>query len=144
MDKKAFLHRYIHHRMIGVLATLSSKGIPEAAVMEFGDTKDFELIFNTLKASRKYKNLKKNPRVAFVIGWEKGTTVQYEGVAKELFSTELAKYKKIMFAKSSGFSKWEKLPEMTYFKVTPMWIRYSSMEHKPIELTFKNSLIAFR
>ena len=134
MNKKDFLYRYIHTHMIGVLATISSSGLPEAAVMEFGDTEKFELIFDTLATSRKYANLKKNPHVAFVIGWEKGETVQYEGIAEELRGEELIKYKKIMFAKNLDFQQWEKIDGMTYFKVTPAWIRFSRMDAKPWEL----------
>ena len=136
MNKKLFLYKYIHKRTIGVLATISSDGQPEAAVMEFGDTKNLELIFDTQKTSRKYNNLKHNPHVEFVIGWENMTTVQYEGIAKELIGRELGKYKKIMFSKNADFAKWENIPEMTYFKVTPLWIRYSTMDQEPWEIAF--------
>jgi len=136
MNKNDFLYRYIHKRMIGVLATFGSNGYPESAVMEFGDTKNLELIFDTLSTARKYKNLRNNPKVAFVIGWEDWTTVQYEGIAMELHGKELAEYKKIMFAKNPDFQKWEKLADMTYFKVTPTWIRYSAMGVTPWEITF--------
>jgi general stress protein 26 len=136
MNKKQFLSHYIHNHMIGVLATISQNGTPGAAVMEFGDTKNLELIFDTLKSARKYKNLLHSPNVAFVIGWDEGTTVQYEGVATELHGKELVKYKNIMFAKSPDFQKWEKLPNITYFKIIPQWIRYSAMNKKPWEITF--------
>jgi general stress protein 26 len=137
MNKQLFLYQYIHKRMIGVLATTNSKGNSEAAAMEFGDTKNLKLIFNTLQSTRKYKNLKNNPHVAFVIGWEDWTTVQYEGIAAELKGTKLAKYKKIMFAKNSQFQKWETLPNMAYFVVTPKWIRYSPYDTKSWELRFR-------
>jgi general stress protein 26 len=135
MKKQDFLYRYIHKRMIAVLSTTGLKG-PESAVMEFGETKDLEIIFDTLSTTRKYKNLENKPSVSFVIGWEEGTTVQYEGVATELHGKQLTKYKKILFTKNPDFQKWEKLPNMTYFKVVPKWIRYSSMDKKPWEITF--------
>ena len=136
MDKKKFLYAYVNKRMLAVLATIGPDQVPEAAVMEFGQTENLELIFDTLNTTRKYANLKQNPKIAFVIGWEEGTTVQYEGVAKELEGVELATYKKIMFAKNPAFAKWENLPGMTYFKVTPKWIRYSAMDQPPWEITF--------
>ncbi len=135
MNRKA-LYLYIHSHDVGVLSTVSASGAPEAALMQFGDTKRFELIFDTLSTTRKYKNLQQNPRVAFTIGRNDGTTVQYEGIASELSGGELTKYKKIMFAKNSEFQKWETLPNMTYFKVTPKWIRYACMDHPPWEITF--------
>ena len=136
MDKKKFLYAYVNKRMLAVLATIGPDQVPEAAVMEFGQTENLELIFDTLNTTRKYANLKQNPKIAFVIGWEEGTTVQYEGVAKELEGVELATYKKIMFAKNPAFAKWENLPGMTYFKVTPKWIRYSALNQSPWEITF--------
>ena len=136
MDKKKFLYAYVNKRMLAVLATIGPDQVPEAAVMEFGQTKNLELIFDTLNTTRKYANLKRNPKTAFVIGWEEGTTVQYEGIAKELVGGELATYKKIMFGKNPAFAKWKNLPGMTYFKVTPRWIRYSAMNQSPWEITF--------
>lgn len=136
MNKKQFVYDYIHQRTIGVLATTAKDGHPEAAVMEFGDTPDLELIFDTRTATRKYKNIKNNPRVAFVIGWEKGTTVQYEGIARELHGEELRKYKAIMFAKNPDFQRWEHIPDMTYFVIKPLWVRYSPWLKQPWEIRF--------
>lgn len=136
MNKKDFLYAYMNKRNLAVLATIGPHNTPEAAVMEFGQTHKLELIFDTLNTSRKYANLKKNPKIAFVIGWEDGNTVQYEGIAMELQGTELAAYKKIMFAKNPAFAKWENLPDMTYFKVIPKWIRYSTMDQSSWEITF--------
>lgn len=136
MSRKEFLYDYIHSKMIGVLATMGTGKAPESAVMEFGDTPELELIFDTLKQTRKYVNLKMNSHVSFVIGWENGETVQYEGVAEELLGAKRKKYSAIMFKKNPSFARWELLPGMTYFKVTPRWIRFSAMEKKAWEITF--------
>ena len=61
-------------------------------------TPQLEVIFDTVKSSRKYPNLKKNPRVAWVVGCTTEVSVQYEGLAEESAGEELAKYKKIYFA----------------------------------------------
>lgn len=122
--------------MLAVLASVGSNDMPEAAVMEFAQTENLELIFDTINTTRKYLNLKKNPKIAFVIGWDEGTTVQYEGIAEELHGKKLIAYKKIMFAKNLSFQSWEHLPGMTYFKVTPRWIRYSAMNQLPWKITF--------
>ena len=53
---------------LGVLATVALDGSPEAALMGVVTTPELELIFDTVKSSRKYPNLKNNPRVAWVIG----------------------------------------------------------------------------
>lgn len=79
MDHKKFLYNFMRKHSIGVLSTVSPEGNPEAAVIEFGETKDLQLIFDTIDTFRKYQNLKNNPLVAFVVGWDENRTIQYEG-----------------------------------------------------------------
>ncbi len=89
MDKKQFVLDFIKKHTICVLSTVTPDNQPEAAVIEFAETKNFELIFDTFNTYRKYQNLKKNPSVAVVIGWDENITVQYEGWAEELSGAEL-------------------------------------------------------
>jgi len=67
----------------GVLTTATNSGQPEAALVGFAVTSALEIIFDTVRSSRKYPNLKENPRVAFVAGCTTEITVQYEGEAEE-------------------------------------------------------------
>ena len=116
--------RFLEGEKFGVLATAAEDGRPEAAVMGFAVTPKLEIIFDTVRSFRKYPNLKKNPRVAWVIGCSSEISVQYEGIAMELEGAELEKYK-IIYAKkypdSTGRDKW---PDLTYFLVRPTWVRY--------------------
>ena len=57
---------------------------PRSAVIDFSETENLEIIFTTLISYRKYKNLKKNPKVSFSFGGKNSITIQYEGEAKEL------------------------------------------------------------
>jgi uncharacterized pyridoxamine 5'-phosphate oxidase family protein len=91
--------KFLDSEKLGVLATIGEDGAPEAALMGVAATAELELMFDTVKSSRKYRNLKNNPQVAFVIGCSTEVTVQYEGIAEELAGESLAKYKKIYFAK---------------------------------------------
>lgn len=136
MDKKKFLYDFISKRKLGVIATVTSDGKPEAAVMEAAVTPELELIFDTPNTSRKYANLKTNPHVAFAFGWEAWDTVQYEGIAHELVGNQREKYRKIFLAKHPDAKKWDALPETTYFKITPVWIRYTAMDQEPWSVTF--------
>src|SRR5688572_23078061 len=95
-DKREKILQFIKKHDIGVIATTDTVK-PEAAVIEYGETDDLELIFDTFVSSRKYQNLSQNPRVAFVIGWDDNITVQYEGEAVELNGEEVEKYKAIYF-----------------------------------------------
>ena len=54
-------------------APRSADGGPQAALIGFGVTDQFELVFDTLRSTRKAVNLEGNPRVALVIGgWGDG------------------------------------------------------------------------
>jgi general stress protein 26 len=116
--------QFLDGEELGVLATVGVDGNPEAALMGVVATPELELIFDTVKSSRKYPNLKNNPRVAWVIGCTSEITVQYEGIAEELEGTALAKYKNIYFAKFTDGPARESWPGIVYFVVRPKWVRY--------------------
>ncbi|QQG50032.1 MAG: pyridoxamine 5'-phosphate oxidase family protein [Candidatus Berkelbacteria bacterium] len=137
MKTKIEILEFIKRHQVCVLATSSKTGKPEAAAIEFAETDNFELIFDTFSTYRKYPNLKANPNVAVVIGWE-DATVQYEGVATEVDGEEMEELKNIFVKKNPGASKFFDIPETRYFKVTPEWLRYRDYSTTPetlIELT---------
>ena len=116
--------RFMDSERVGVLATATNSGQPEAALMGFAVTPELEIIFDTVRSSRKYPNLKANPRVAWVVGCATEVTVQYEGEAEELEGAALAKYKPIYFQKFQDGPARENWAGMTYFVVRPKWVRY--------------------
>ncbi len=116
--------RFMKSERLAVLATVGDDRRPEAALMGFAVTPELEIIFDTVKTSRKYPNLKKNPRVAWVIGCSTEITVQYEGMADELEGEELVKYKKTYFATFPDGRARENWPGIAYFVVRPKWLRF--------------------
>src|SRR5947208_666694 len=88
------LCRFIGRHRLGVLATVSASGAPEAAVVGVAVTDDLELIFDTVESTRKAQNLRRDPRIAFVIGWDDEQTVQYEGTADEPAGDELERLRR--------------------------------------------------
>lgn len=132
-ETKELIYNFLKNHEICVLSTVNG-GIPQAAVVEFGETPDLEIIFDTFTTSRKYKNLERNPIVAVVIGWDKNITVQYEGKALELEGGELEKCKAIYFAKNPRAKKWENKKNNVYFKIIPVWARYSDLNTDPWEI----------
>jgi general stress protein 26 len=115
---------FMDSERLGVLTTATNSGQPEAALMGFAVTPELEIIFDTVRSSRKYPNLKANPRVAWVVGCTTEITVQYEGEAEELEGAALAKYKAIYFQKFPDGPSRENWAGMTYFVVRPKWVRY--------------------
>jgi pyridoxine/pyridoxamine 5'-phosphate oxidase len=113
------------------ISSLAEDGRPQAAVIEFAATPELEIILDTYTTSRKYANLKRDPRTALVIGWDDRITVQYEGTATELSGPELDRCKDIYFEKNPRAKKWEHEPNITYIKISPHWLRYSDLNQRP-------------
>ena len=124
------LFRFMDAQRLTVLATVSSPGKPEAAIVGFAVTPELEIIFDTLNTTRKYANLMANPHIAFVIG-EGEITLQYEGIAEEPRGDSLARAKEVYFRKWPDGPDRQDWPGLTYFLVRPLWIRYSDYDRRP-------------
>jgi general stress protein 26 len=116
---------------LAVLSTVSPAGEPQSALMGVAVTPDFEIVFDTVKSSRKYPILCANPRAALVIGCTSETTIQFEGIAQELRDEALEHYLPIYFAAFPDGPERRNWPGMTYFVVKPKWIRYCDYDQRP-------------
>lgn len=130
MTKEDIL-QFVKGQSLAVIATVSKNGSPEAAVVEFGELDDFTIVIDTLKTSRKYKNLQVNPKVAIVVGWDENITVQINGVANELSGPELEEAKTAYFSKNPRAKKWADKLGIAYFAIKPEWLRYSDLNQTP-------------
>lgn len=117
----AFLRR---HRYC-VEASVSDSGAPQAAVVGAAISDALEIVFDTLGTTRKMQNLRRDPRIALVFGWDEEQTVQLEGVADEPTGEELARLKAIYLAKFPDGVARESWKDITYVRVRPTWARYS-------------------
>lgn len=134
-NMKGFILEFIKRQKLAVISTVSIDNKPESAVLEFGQTNELELIFETFTSSRKYKNLLTNQHVSFVIGWDENMTVQYEGVAEELNSDNALPYKQIYWEKNPHAKRWASREGIVYFKVKPTWIRFSDLNKHPWDIS---------
>lgn len=134
MDKKLFLLDFIKKQSLATISTISTDIKPEAAVIGFGQTENLEIIFGTDILSRKYNNIKHNPSVAIVIGWDDSRTVQYEGLASELTSNDLQLVRENYWSKNPDAEKYHKNEGQKYFIVKPNWIRYTDLSKEPWEI----------
>lgn len=130
MNKQQIILNFIKKQKLAVISTVGNNK-PESAVLEFGETDELELIFDTFVTSRKYKNLQINKNISFVIGWDENITVQYEGLAEKIKGEAGEKYKEAYWAKNPEAQRWASNKDITYFKVTPKWIRYSDLNKNP-------------
>jgi pyridoxine/pyridoxamine 5'-phosphate oxidase len=129
----ADLYSFLVKCKLGVLGTIGPSGAPQAALMGIAVTEKLEIVFDTVKSSRKYPNLIARPSCSFVVGgWSAGEqTVQYEGEAEELKSPDLERYQKTYFKAYPDGPARMSWPGIVYFVVRPTWIRYSDFDQSP-------------
>jgi len=89
-------------------------------------TKDLDVVFDSTDIARKCANLRRNPRIAVVIGWDDARTLQIEGVADEPKGRELESLKETYFTAHPAGRARADWPGLTYFRVKPRWARFSN------------------
>jgi hypothetical protein len=132
-DLLAFLRQ---HR-VAVQASVSDAGGAQAAVVGIAVTDRFEIVFDTLSSSRKAQNLRRNPKLAFVIGGlieGDERTAQYEGVADEPSGDELERLKQAYYKVYTDGPSRLTWPGLIYVRVRPTWVRYSDYTVDPPQI----------
>ena len=128
------LLRFMRSHRLAVQASCAPDHSVQAALVGIAVTDAFELVFDTLATTRKARNLRVSPQVAFVLGgWAAGDerTVQFEGVADEPHGAELERIKAGYFAAWPDGAARASWPDLTYFRVRPSWIRISDFNSAP-------------
>ena len=85
---KAELCNYLVQCKLGVLGTIGPDKRPQSSLVGIAVTSQLEVVFDTVKSSRKYGNLIALPSCSFAVGWDGEQTVQYEGEAEELAGSD--------------------------------------------------------
>jgi pyridoxine/pyridoxamine 5'-phosphate oxidase len=137
MDREG-VREFLARRRYGVVSSVSERGVPQSALVGIAVTPELEIIFDTVKGSRKYPNLVARPECSFVVGWEGEQTVQLEGIAFEPVGEELVRYQAMYFAVWPEGRKRMHWPDVAYFVVRPGWVRFSDYGQVPavvVELT---------
>jgi nitroimidazol reductase NimA-like FMN-containing flavoprotein (pyridoxamine 5'-phosphate oxidase superfamily) len=131
---KVTLLDFLRSHHFAVQSSVNEDGFPQSAAVGIAVTDDLEIIFDTLRATRKANNLRRNPHIAFVVGSLVSNAqccVQYEGIARELQAHErerlLAFYINI-FPDALKRLSWK---DITHFVVRPTWIRYLDYKTEP-------------
>jgi hypothetical protein len=121
----ADLLTFVRRSKLAVVSTTSAAGAPQAAVVGIAVTDALEIVFDTLETSRKAVNLRRDARIALVIGWDEEQTVQCEGIADEPAGPELERIKAVYIAAFPDGVARQSWPGLTYFRVRLGWARYS-------------------
>ena len=132
---KDLVYNFIRQHQLAVVSTIGSDGKPGSALVGIAVSGNLDIIFDTVKTSRKYYNILNNKHVAIVIGWDNETTVQYEGEAGILGDDAISdNYRQIYYtAWPDGRERAETWPGLVHIKVSPKWIRYSNF-NAPVKI----------
>ena len=130
MDQ-ASLYEFIRKQPYGVIPSTAADGTPQSALVGIACTPDLAIIFDTLKSTRKYRNLLRQPACSLVIGLSTEQTLQLDGLAEELFGDAREELLKTYFARWPECREHLRWPNITHFVVRPRWIRYSDYDQAP-------------
>jgi hypothetical protein len=125
------LYSFITAKPYAVISTLAANGMPQSALVGIAVTPDLEIIFDTLKSTRKYANLLASPACSLVIGWEDEKTLQYEGTAFIPSDSALSHYQTLYFARWPECRAHQQWPDIAYVAIRPTWLRYSDFNKQP-------------
>jgi PPOX class probable F420-dependent enzyme len=134
------LVRLLRDHRLAVVSSIADDGAPQSAIVGHAVTDRLEIVFDTLATTRKAHNLRRDPRVAVVIGgWDRETTAQIEGVADFPTGGELDRVRACYFEAYPDGRARMAWPGITYVRVTPRWARWSDFTQRPpriVELAF--------
>jgi pyridoxine/pyridoxamine 5'-phosphate oxidase len=128
---RAELVRFLRQHRLAVQASVAANGAPQAAVVGFAVSDELELVFDTVRSSRKYANLCADPRIALVIGWDHEITAQIEGRADFPTGAELERVRECYFVAYPDGRDRLSWPGITHVRVRPTWIRFSDFTRDP-------------
>jgi hypothetical protein len=134
---RAELLQFMRGHSLAVQTSVSPSGAPQAAVVGIVVSDEFEVFFDTLETTRKVYNLRRNPKIAFVIGGltiGDERTVQYDGVADEPSGAELNRLKELYFGSFPDGRQRQTWPGLVYIRARPTWMRYSDYNRAPPEI----------
>jgi hypothetical protein len=128
---KEQLFTFIKDHKLAVLSTISAQGAPQSALIGIAVTAELEIVFDTVKSSRKYGNLATNPAATFVVGCTSETTLQYEAWRVSRWWTIWARNQGVYFATWPDGPSRLSWPGICYWLVKPKWIRFSDYGETP-------------
>lgn len=133
MNRRQLL-KFLQSHVLAVESSVSELGEPQAAVVGFAVTDDFEFIFDTVDSTRKIVNLRTNPMIALTVGGltdNDERTVQCNGIADEPTGRTLDRLKDAYFAVFPDGRDRQSWQGITYVRVRPIWMRFSDFNCDP-------------
>lgn len=119
-----------------VIATATTEGKPEAAVMGYAIKDDLTVFLSTHTETRKYQNLAHNSKVSLVIGWDfTEDNVQIDGSARVIEKgDEHSQIEQFFFNQNPG-AKAFKSENTVFIEIKPSWIRFMNRKVEPTQIS---------
>ncbi|MSR05662.1 MAG: pyridoxamine 5'-phosphate oxidase family protein [Gemmatimonadetes bacterium] len=131
---RAELLAFLRSQRYAVQASVSAEAGVQAAVVGIAVADDFAIVFDTVDTSRKAKNLAADSRIALVIGGVRDgeeQTVQCEGLAERLRSSDMRVVEELYFRKFPDGRDRLGVKGIMHLRVRPLWLRYSDSRTDP-------------
>lgn len=135
MDKHSETYKFLNDHKLGVLSTATEQAVPTGAAIYYVVDEALNFYFLTHTTSKKYKNIRENPKAALTIADDYAqTTVQVNGTITEIGVGDEhdEAYGKLAFVHPPGqfawippVSKMHKV-ETRLLKLVPQSVRFSS------------------
>jgi general stress protein 26 len=138
VDQQQFIN-FVRERGLAVIATHGPDGAPQAALVGITATKRGELVFDTSRSSRKYRNLSSFAHVALVIGWDNEMTMQCEGTADIPTGADRDRCLQAYLAQYPDGVERAHDPDIVHVRVRPNWLRYS--DYRPGSFTVEETTV---
>ena len=125
---------FLATQALGVVSTLGPDGQPQAALVGIAVSDRLELVFDSVDSSRKIGNMRRDPRVAVVIGgtMQDERTVQVEGFADEPTGVERERISEAYFRRWPDGRDRLTWSGITHVRITPHWLRWSDWRGAPV------------
>jgi hypothetical protein len=124
---------YMRGHKLAVVSTQGSDG-PQSALVGIAITDGFQIIFDTLSTSRKHANLVREPRIAVNFAGPAEQTLQYEGVAVAVSSSDPgdAVHREAYYLAWPDGRARLNWPDLVYWRIKARWLRFSDFDRGPL------------
>lgn len=131
--------RYMRSHKLAVVGSLGKDGAPQAALVGIAATDDLQIVFDTVSTSRKHGNLLRDARASVTFSGPGEQTLQLEGHAMpvDMNARPDARYLAAYYEAWPDGRERAKWPKIAYWRIAPVWMRYSDYERGPLIEEFR-------
>lgn len=122
---------YVRARGDGVVSSLGPGGEPQAAYLALAATDRGEVVLDARASSRKVANVRRDGRVALVVGGADGTTLQAQGVADVPYGGDRERCAAAYAAAFPQFAASLADPGIVVVRVVLTWARFGDFRVSP-------------